>query len=138
MAFARTVLLGAAAALASGGMMVGSASAAPAEAPPGGSGGAPDRVSTTGDVKPSTVTKHVWRNAPSYHARFFGVRAGTLFAGNNYFYCQDTGRTHEYGQYKNNWWLYTDDDNGNTGVWVSAVYISGGDNYEPIAGVPRC
>ena len=137
MAFARTALLGAAAALASGGMMVGSASAAPAEAPSGGPGAAPDRVSTTDDVQASKVTKHVWRNAPSYHPGD-GGRAGTLFAGNNYFYCQSKAYTYEYGEYKNNWWLLTDDDKGNTDVWVPAVFISGGDNFEPIAGVPKC
>jgi len=118
-------------------MMVGSASAAPAEAPPGGQGATLDRVSTTDDARASKVTKHVWRNAPSYH-QGDGGRAGTLFAGNNYFSCQSKAYTYEYGEYKNNWWLLTDDDKGNTDVWVPAVFISGGDNFEPIAGVPKC
>ena len=66
------------------------------------------------------------------------MRVGTLFAGNNYFYCQTQGPTRTVGEHKNDWWLRTDDDKGNTKVWVSAVYISSGKNFEPIAGVPRC
>lgn len=138
MTFARTALLGTVVALASGGMMATSASAAPAEAPPGGSGTVTSTgANTSGDVDASKVTKHVWRNAPSYHPGH-GGRAGTLFAGNNYFYCQTKAYTYEYGEYKNNWWLLTDDDKGNTDVWVPAVFISGGDNFEAIAGVPKC
>lgn len=118
--------------------MATSASAAPAEAPPGGPGTVASTGATiSGDVEASKVTKHVWRNAPSYH-QGDGGRAGTLFAGNNYFYCQAKAYTYEYGEYKNNWWLLTDDDKGNTDVWVPAVFISGGDNFEPIAGVPKC
>lgn len=85
------------------------------------------------------MTKNVWRNAPSFV--LFpdrAERAGTLFAGRNYFYCQSKGPTQSVGEHKNNWWLLTDDDKGNDNVWVNAVYISGGDNFERIAGVPKC
>lgn len=135
MAFARTAFLGAAAALATGGMMASSASAAPADGPPGNGTVASEASAASNDVGTSTVTKHVWRNAPSY---FLYSRAGILHEGNNYFYCQETGRTISVGNYRNNWWLKTDDDSGNTNVWVNAVNISGSANFEPIAGVPKC
>lgn len=137
MALARSVLLGTAAALATGGMLAAPASASPVDAAPSEGAATSASPTTSGDVDASTVTKHVWRNAPSYLGRGW-FRAGTLYAGNNYFYCQAEGPTHSVGEYKNDWWLKTDDDNGFTDVWVSAVYLSGGDNYEPIAGVPRC
>lgn len=120
--------------------MATSASAAPADVPPEGQGTvASDRANTSDDVRASKVTKHVWRKAPSY-VRFPGLdtKVGSMSAGNNYFYCQSEGRTHSFGQYENNWWLKTDDDEGNANVWVPAVYISDGSNYEPIPGVPPC
>lgn len=118
--------------------MATSASAAPAaEAPPGGNAAASqDGKQTSGDVDASAVTKHTWRDAPSFF--WTSGRVGTLYAGNNYFYCQQKGSTHTVGEYKNNWWLKTDDDTGNANVWVNAVNVSGGANFEPIAGVPKC
>ena len=79
---------------------------------------------------------NVWKTAPSYFAG--NVRAGTLYAGTNYFYCQAKGSTVHLGNYSNNWWGKTDDDNGNRGVWVNVVYLSGGGNYEPVPGLPWC
>ena len=32
----------------------------------------------------------------------------------------------------------TDDDSGNTDVYVSDVYIKGGNNDEPVPGLPVC
>lgn len=140
MAFARTALLGAAVALSAGGMMATSASAAPVDAPREGHASVgPDRAKTSDEVRASTVTKHVWRDAPSYEVNGKSLnRVGTLSAGDNYFYCQTKGPTRTVGEHKNDWWLYTDDDSGNTGVWVNAVNISGGANFERIAGVPMC
>jgi hypothetical protein len=42
------------------------------------------------------------------------------------------------GEWTNVWWVKTDDDSGNTGVFVSGVYIKGGDNDEPVPGLPAC
>ncbi|MGV2915219.1 serine/threonine-protein kinase [Streptomyces alfalfae] len=79
----------------------------------------------------------VWRTATSYTAA--GAAAGTLKAGTNYFYCQQNlGRRETYGEWTNVWWAKTDDDSGNTGVFVSDVYIKGGDNDEPLPGLPTC
>ncbi|MER7398810.1 serine/threonine-protein kinase [Streptomyces sp. NPDC000151] len=79
----------------------------------------------------------VWRPADSYTKNF--DRAGTLNAGTSYFYCQaDLGRRETYGRWTNVWWARTDDDNGNTGVYVSVVYLKGGDNDQPVPGLPTC
>ncbi|MFF7731935.1 protein kinase [Streptomyces sp. NPDC007984] len=80
---------------------------------------------------------HVWKTADSYTAA--GAKAGILNAGTNYFYCQrNLGRRETSGQWTNVWWAKTDDDSGNTGVWVSDVYIKGGDNDAPVPGLPFC
>ncbi|MFI6654649.1 protein kinase [Streptomyces sp. NPDC050523] len=79
----------------------------------------------------------VWRTAKSYTAS--GTEAGVLNAGTNYFFCQQNlGRRETYGQWTNVWWARTDDDSGNTNVYVSDVYIKGGDNDEPVPGLPVC
>ncbi|MFH0517561.1 protein kinase [Streptomyces sp. M41] len=79
----------------------------------------------------------VWRTADSYTAS--GTKVGVLNAGTNYFYCQQNlGRRETSGQWTNVWWARTDDDRGNTNVFVSDVYIQGGDNDEPVPGLPVC
>ncbi|EGX55687.1 protein serine/threonine kinase, partial [Streptomyces zinciresistens K42] len=79
----------------------------------------------------------VWKQAESFTAS--GTRVGVLNAGTNYFYCQQNlGRRETSGRWTNVWWAKTDDDSGNTGVYVSDVYIEGGDNDEPVPGLPVC
>ncbi|KDN77141.1 kinase [Streptomyces olindensis] len=79
----------------------------------------------------------VWKTADSYTAS--GAKVGILNAGTNYFYCQQNlGRRETSGQWTNVWWAKTDDDSGNTDVWVSDVYIKGGDNDAPVPGLPVC
>ncbi|MFI7019739.1 protein kinase [Streptomyces sp. NPDC050164] len=79
----------------------------------------------------------VWKTAKSYTAS--GTEVGVLNAGTNYFYCQQNlGRRETDGQWTNVWWAKTDDDSGNTNVWVSDVYIKGGDNDAPVPGLPVC
>lgn len=85
------------------------------------------------------VYKYVWHTADSYkHADPFNPTGGKLFAGWNYFYCQAAGFGFSDLGYKNYWWLKTDDDSGNSKVWVNAIYVSGGDNNSKIPGVPEC
>ncbi|GAA2765230.1 hypothetical protein GCM10010103_42710 [Streptomyces paradoxus] len=80
---------------------------------------------------------HVWKTADSYTAS--GTKVGILNAGTNYFYCQQNlGRRETSGEWTNIWWAKTDDDSGNTDVWVSDVYIKGGDNDAPVPGLPFC
>nr|WP_244282906.1 serine/threonine-protein kinase [Streptomyces flavidovirens] len=79
----------------------------------------------------------VWQTAKSYTAS--GAEAGVLNAGTNYFYCQQNlGRRETSGEWTNVWWAKTDDDSGNTGVFVSDVYIKGGANDQPVPGLPVC
>ncbi|MFD5163788.1 protein kinase [Streptomyces hawaiiensis] len=79
----------------------------------------------------------VWKTADSYTAS--GTKVGILNAGTNYFYCQQNlGRRETSGEWTNVWWAKTDDDSGNTNVWVSDVYIKGGDNDAPVPGLPLC
>ncbi|MGW2525315.1 protein kinase domain-containing protein [Streptomyces sp. NPDC001617] len=94
---------------------------------------APACTSTGGGTYNCTV----WRTAKSYTAS--GTEVGVLNAGTNYFYCQQNlGRRETYGQWTNVWWAKTDDDSGNTNVYISDVYIRGGDNDEPVPGLPVC
>ncbi|ULR48694.1 serine/threonine-protein kinase [Streptomyces deccanensis] len=79
----------------------------------------------------------VWTTAKSYDAA--GTEVGILKQGTNYFYCQaNLGRRETSGQWTNVWWARTDDDSGNTDVYVSDVYIQGGDNDAPVPGLPVC
>ncbi|MFD3843636.1 serine/threonine-protein kinase [Streptomyces sp. NPDC058642] len=79
----------------------------------------------------------VWKTADSYTAS--GTKVGILKAGTNYFYCQQNlGRRVTDGEWTNVWWARTDDDSGNADVYVSDVYIKGGDNDEPVPGLPVC
>ncbi|MFI0734915.1 protein kinase [Streptomyces sp. NPDC021225] len=79
----------------------------------------------------------VWRASTSYTAS--GQPVGTLNEGLNYFYCQQNlGRRETYGKWTNVWWAKTDDDSGNTNVFISDVYIKGGDNDQPLPGLPVC
>lgn len=80
---------------------------------------------------------HVWRTATSHTAS--GTEVGVLNSGTNYFYCQEKlGRRQTQGEWTNVWWARTDDDSGNTDVWVNDVYIKGGANDAPVPGLPYC
>ncbi|MGW3444446.1 protein kinase domain-containing protein [Streptomyces sp. NPDC001076] len=75
--------------------------------------------------------------AKSYTAD--GVKVGKVRQGVHSFYCQvDLGRRETHAQRTNVWWAETDDDKGNTGVYISDVYIEGGENDEPLPGLPVC
>ncbi|MFD6309297.1 serine/threonine protein kinase, partial [Streptomyces sp. NPDC060223] len=112
----------------------------------GGATGGGSSSSPTPDPPPEPVCDpigggryncQVWRTATSYTAS--GAAAGTLNAGTNYFYCQQNlGRRETYGEWTNVWWARTDDDSGNVNVFVSDVYIQGGDNDAPLPGLPVC
>ncbi|MBR8640162.1 protein kinase [Streptomyces tuirus] len=112
-----------------------------------GSGGSGDGGTTGGGSTTPAPVCHaigggkyncqVWKTADSYTAS--GTKVGVLNAGTNYFYCQQNlGRRETDGPWTNVWWAKTDDDSGNTDVWVSDVYIKGGDNDAPVPGLPLC
>ncbi|GCD47309.1 serine/threonine protein kinase [Streptomyces paromomycinus] len=122
---------------ASGGSASGGGSAAPGGgSATGGTGGVPE-PSSCAPIGGGKVNCQVWRAAASYTGSFQHV--GTLNAGTNYFYCQaNLGRRESYGRWTNTWWARTDDDSGNSGVYVSAVYLKGGRNDAPVPGLPTC
>ncbi|MFJ8676102.1 protein kinase [Streptomyces sp. NPDC093589] len=107
----------------------------------GGSGGSGGGDPTQG---PSCVAAgggksncDVWRTATSYTQSFQQV--GQLNRGTNYFFCQaKLGRRETYGKWTNVWWAKTDDDSGNSGVYVSVVYLTGGQNDQPVPGLRTC
>lgn len=113
-----------------------SGGAVPGGGATGGSGGdqGPSSCAPIGGGKANC---QVWRAAASYTGSF--QRVGTLNAGTNYFYCQaNLGRRESSGRWTNVWWAKTDDDSGNSGVYVSVVYIKGGGNDAPVPGLPVC
>ncbi|WP_323376280.1 protein kinase domain-containing protein [Streptomyces sp. RB17] len=120
-----------------------SASATPSDqpskapAPTGSSGHSSSPGAACRAIGGSKYDCQVWRTATSYTAS--GTAAGTLNAGTDYFYCQaNLGRRETYGRWTNVWWAKTDDDSGNTGVYVSDVYLKGGNNDQPVPGLPVC
>ncbi|GAA4933049.1 hypothetical protein ACFPM3_04255 [Streptomyces coeruleoprunus] len=50
-------------------------------------------------------------------------------------FCQNKGDDVRDGNYANNWWLLV--DAGGPKGWISAVYVRGGRNWEPIPGVSQ-
>ncbi|MEU5643649.1 serine/threonine-protein kinase [Streptomyces milbemycinicus] len=106
----------------------------------GGAGGGsadPDPAPVCHDAGGGKYNCEVWRAATSYTAS--GEPVGTLNQGLNYFYCQQNlGRRETYGKWTNVWWAKTDDDSGHTNVFISDVYIKGGDNDQPLPGLPVC
>ncbi|MEU1409380.1 protein kinase [Streptomyces sp. NPDC005728] len=105
--------------------------------PGGGTGGTTGAAPACQPIGGGKYNCQVWRAAKSYTAS--GAEAGVLDAGTNYFFCQtNLGRRETYGRWTNVWWARTDDDSGNTGVYVSDVYLKGGGNDEPVPGLPAC
>ncbi|MFF1357541.1 protein kinase [Streptomyces sp. NPDC058297] len=128
----------------SAGRPVPSASTPPAPRPTrsgttggGGGGESPTAAPACHSAGGGKYNCTVWRTSDSYTAS--GARAGVLNAGTNYFYCQQNlGRRETYGQWTNVWWAKTDDDSGNTNVFVSDVYVKGGNDNAPLPGLPVC
>ncbi|MGW7195683.1 hypothetical protein [Streptomyces chryseus] len=87
----------------------------------------------------ATTTVYVWatgvnmRACPSFEcAPYSGIKVSRM---NVTAYCQNTGDTVRDGQYVNNYWVQV--DAGGPRGWISAVYVSGGDNWGPIPGVSQ-
>jgi hypothetical protein len=36
------------------------------------------------------------------------------------------------------WWAKTDDDSGNSGVWITVTVVSGAVDNTPLSGLPTC
>jgi hypothetical protein len=103
----------------------------------GTSGGATEEEPVCHSIGGGKYNCTVWTTAKSSTAS--GTEVGVLKQGTNYFYCQQNlGRRETSGEWTNVWWGKTDDDSGNTNVFVSVVYIQGGDNDAPVPGLPVC
>ncbi|MDT9701294.1 protein kinase domain-containing protein [Streptomyces sp. P17] len=114
-----------------------SAKPTPTPSKTSGGGGATTPAAACYPIGGGKYNCEVWRTAKSYTAD--GTEVGILNAGTNYFYCQrNLGRRETSGEWTNVWWAKTDDDSGNADVWVSDVYVKGGDNDEPVPGLPLC
>ncbi|MEU9099743.1 protein kinase [Streptomyces sp. NPDC048361] len=112
---------------------------APDPGGPGGTagGGAAPPAGSCTPIAGGKFNCQVWRTAKSI--RRDGAPAGVLNAGTNYVYCQtNLGRRETYGKWTNTWWAKTDDDSGHTNVYVSVVYLKGGDNNQPVPGLKVC
>ncbi|WP_374206917.1 protein kinase domain-containing protein [Streptomyces noursei] len=122
---------------AHGGTSTGGSGSAAGGASGGSGGGSPTPGPACTNIGGGKANCPVWRTANSYTASFQQV--GHLNAGTNYFYCQaKLGRRETYGKWTNVWWAKTDDDSGNAGVYVSVVYLTGGENDQPVPGLQVC
>ncbi|WP_086826496.1 serine/threonine-protein kinase [Streptomyces sp. NRRL B-24572] len=112
-----------------GGSSGGGTTAAPTtEAPPPASGCTASGSSATCQVVRSATT-----------TRYDGGEMGTVGAGPHTFYCQvDLDRTETYGGTTSRWFARTDDDSGNTNVYLSVLHLSGGAGGGPVAGLRIC
>ncbi|MFE7512548.1 protein kinase [Streptomyces sp. NPDC057540] len=112
--------------------------------PSGGGGGA--TTAPTTDAPPpasgctasgSSATCQVVRSATT--TRYDGGEMGTVGAGPHTFSCQvDLDRTETYGGTASRWFARTDDDSGNTNVYLSVLHLSGGAGGGPVAGLRIC
>ncbi|MFC9590263.1 protein kinase [Streptomyces sp. NPDC056944] len=112
--------------------------------PSGGGGGA--TTAPTTDAPPpasgctasgSSATCQVVRSATT--TRYDGGEMGTVGAGPHSFSCQvDLDRTETYGGTTSRWFARTDDDSGNTNVYLSVLHLSGGGGGGPVAGLRIC
>ncbi|MFF3608162.1 serine/threonine-protein kinase [Streptomyces sp. NPDC002463] len=85
----------------------------------------------------SSATCQVVRSATT--TRYDGGEMGTVGAGPHSFYCQvDLDRTETYGGTSSRWFARTDDDSGNTNVYLSVLHLSGGGGGGPVAGLRIC
>ncbi|MFJ4468063.1 hypothetical protein ACIP2X_11395 [Streptomyces sp. NPDC089424] len=87
----------------------------------------------------ATTTVYVWgtdvnmRSCASFDCPpYSGIKVSRM---NVTAYCQSTGDTVKDGPYENNYWVAV--DAGGPRGWISAVYVRGGGNYEPIPGVSQ-
>ncbi|WP_329418517.1 serine/threonine-protein kinase [Streptomyces sp. NBC_01268] len=137
----------------SAGASPGATGAAPAPSKGGGGGGAAATAgagptiaapaTTTPPVASgctasgSSATCQVVRTATS--TRYDGGEMGTVGAGPQEFFCQvDLDHSETYGGRSSRWWARTDDDSGNTNVYVSVLHLKGGSGGGPVEGLRIC
>lgn len=124
-----------------GTVLIASAALVAAFAAPSAAAGQPDVSGQEFRTKVNQV--HIWEDGVK-------VRTGrntttskvvrTVNIGKHNANCQQKGDRVTVGQWTNTWWVWlpeTTSGKGNGG-WVTAVYVSGGNNNAKIAGIPDC
>ncbi|MFE9439679.1 hypothetical protein ACFYO2_11800 [Streptomyces sp. NPDC006602] len=130
--------LGAAAVLATGAVAL---TPTGASAAPNGCWG---NAGTQTDPEGRTYTARYCHNYQGGDVYLYRQPIGHLYAGDNWFVCQS--KVPDFpnppvGDARNDWWLYTQGDTGsshNAWGYFPANKVSGGNNYEPIPGLPVC
>ncbi|MFE1905706.1 protein kinase [Streptomyces gardneri] len=85
----------------------------------------------------SSSTCQVVRSATT--TRYDGGEMGTVGAGPHVLYCQvDLDRSETYGGRTSRWFARTDDDSGNTNVYLSVLHLAGGAAGGPVEGLRVC
>ncbi|MEV0373231.1 hypothetical protein AB0I10_25985 [Streptomyces sp. NPDC050636] len=81
------------------------------------------------------VPVNVWASDVNTHADPYTTSPVTGQAGPGTVeaVCQAPGGSVSYGEYYNYWWTQLDN-----GSWISDIFISGGNNDEPVPGIPYC
>ncbi|MEV7281258.1 protein kinase [Streptomyces sp. NPDC093111] len=98
---------------------------------------APPPVASGCTASGSSATCQVVRTATS--KRYDGGEMGTVGAGPQEFFCQvDLDHSETYGGRSSRWWARTDDDSGNTNVYVSVLHLRGGSGGGPVEGLRVC
>ncbi|MFE0098719.1 hypothetical protein [Streptomyces sp. NPDC059009] len=81
------------------------------------------------------VPVNVWASDVNTHADPYTTSpvTGQVGPGTVEAVCQAPGGSVSYGEYYNYWWAQLDN-----GSWISDIFISGGNNDEPVPGIPYC
>jgi hypothetical protein len=129
-------------------VMILSTAAAPASAATGCSGTGPSKADPNSLALYPTTYCFVYK---SWYLSPFPAETGPgffytadLYRGRSWFVCQQKGNENlPVGNARNNFWLYTLGDKrrpaSNTAWgWFPANRVSGGDNYQPVPGLPQC
>jgi hypothetical protein len=66
-------------------------------------------------------------------------KVGLVYKGTHTFYCQaDLGISRTRAGVTSTWWAKTDDDSGNSGVWITVTVVGGAVDSTPLSGLPTC
>ncbi|MGW5655599.1 hypothetical protein [Streptomyces humi] len=113
----RTIRSGLLAVLATAGLLAGASEAAAYQPEPA----APAAVGQAASLVYLNTVVDQWSHwTPDWHNE---SHAGTLYAGQSYFFCYTYGLTYSGNGHTSSVWLRTDDDLGNRNVYVSDVNL---------------
>ncbi|MET8972700.1 serine/threonine-protein kinase [Streptomyces hydrogenans] len=122
-----------------GGTTGGGATTAPAAGATTTAAPAPTTQAPAGgcEAAGSGSTCQVVRSATT--KRHDGGEMGTVGVGPHLFFCQvDLAHSESYGGVSSRWFARTDDDSGNTNVYLSVLHLRGGASGGPVEGLRIC